>query len=76
MENSSANSMRYCLQDENGLFVYGRSIKKCGSEFFYLPTERVDRWYPTLDMVEKALECLNLHNKVGGLGHRFKIISQ
>lgn len=64
----------FCIKDENDMFVYKNSIKKCGLEFYYLPTERLDRWYVSRDRIEKALSCLELHNQEGNLNHKFKII--
>jgi hypothetical protein len=64
----------YCIEDENGMFTYGDGIKKCGKKFYYNPTNNPDRGYNSEENALKALKCLELHNKLGKLNHKFKIV--
>lgn len=66
----------WAIIDENGMYVHENSIKKCGDEYVYNDYPRMERGYTSRERVQKALECLKLHNTYGGLNHKFQIVEK
>lgn len=66
----------YTIKDEKGNYVHGDSIKKIGKEYYYLPYISLKDGcivYNNKIRVEKALNTLEIHNRLGKLGHKFII---
>ena len=70
------NKTVYAIKDENGNYVHGNSIKKINGEYYYSPYICLEDGciaYTNKIRVEEALTTLELHNRLGGLCHKFII---
>ena len=70
------NKTTYAIKDEKGNYVHGNSIKKINEKYYYSPYACLEDGciaYTNKIRVEEAMDTLKLHNKLGGLGHKFII---
>ena len=67
-------AVKYWIIDEVGNYVHANSIKKVSKEYTYVCYPKLYISYTSIERATEALECLNLHNSIGNLGHSFTIM--
>lgn len=67
-------AVKYWIIDEVGNYVHANSIKKVSTEYTYVSYPKLYITYTSIERATEALECLNLHNSIGNLGHSFAIM--
>jgi len=70
------NIIMYTIKDEEGNYVHRNSIRGIGKNYYYLSYTSLEDGcivYTSEERVINALDILELHNKLGNLGHKFSI---
>jgi len=70
------NIIMYTIKDEEGNYVHRNSIRKIDENYYYLSHTSLEDGcivYTNEERVRNALDVLELHNKLGNLGHKFSI---